>query len=1587
MKRTSLLIAFLCALLVGFGADQALAQNGIVQLDHVNGLVSGTTVANSTPLRFVIRLNNDSGKKCDVAMGWRLTSPDGAVWDSTTMDSCGPFNLDGESILLLRFNQVAAFTRFSTEGQPPDTVGFLGAGSPTSASRQLPIGYNDTAFAVVAWVSNDANAGKHICIDSSWWEPGGVWKWVYNTGIGVEDLFPEWRGLSGEAPTPGQGFCFQFEGGAAPIVLNAAPATLTFNATEGGANPVAQQFNITEQTAQAVAVSLSGYASWIQPTPTSGTTPQAVSVGVNIAGLLPGTYTDTIVVTGVNSTNSPFVVVTLNVTPRPKTLVVAPDTLFFTVQEQGPLPTFQNFAVSEIGAAVIPFTASEATSWITLTNAAGNTPANVRVDVSSSALAPGDYFGTVTFTSAGATNSPLDRTVKLTVTAAPKTLSVVPTVLNFNAIEGGASPAPQSVAVTETGGFPVSFTATENAGWISLTNQDLTTPGGFDVNIDVTGVGEGSYSDTIQVAAAGVTNSPIKVAINLTVSPAEQKLLDLHPDTLYFFSTENGNAPDPEIMTIHQVGGGALSYLASTEAPWIFLSKNAGTTPDSLIVLADIADMTAGVYLDSIRVDANEASNSPQFVYVKLTLEPFLCPTLVISDTFYQVNGEIDQMVMFGDTISLASSGQDMVWWIANPSSAFNIVPLLGTTPQQFAFTYMATKSEPGTYTDCFTVISGISVPEGETQGHLICSTAVSVCVQLTVVGPQCAQLLTSDTLFQFNALEGEPPTPASRTITIYTSDSSNVPVIVSRPMDADWTDLIDEFGDTVSTVSGTTPLTVTMVTRSTGLVPGGYNATCIITSPDESVCTPRAKTFTIHLNVTRDQNSLEDSVIVATSTGTPGGKSTVEVYLANICDVYQGSFQLLYPDQYLDLDSVSFVGSRLPENMFKMIQPDSGSVTISYEALFEGSELPSGSGLMATLYFGISPMTPLGATQHITLGGVNTMTRNCDGAEVVFPSFVGGGIVVDEILTDTICGYVTDEEGMSIEGAVVQLWENWPYGSPIATTTTNENGAFFFGGPHPNPYDVYAFAEGYYPNWKLDNYGTQCGTIKLRKLQDLIPVDRWVDYYCGFATLDDSIALPIGTVVEVKDADGTLAGRQIVTEPGVIRFMPVYRDSAGSAIDEGAETGDMLWFYVNGMIAETSPSEVIYPADYAQVEVCVNGSLRGGKVCQLMEGWNLVSWNVDTPADSITAVLGEIMDCVEVVLGFEGGGLTYDPELEQFSTLWYTDHLSGYWIKVKTGCSPELRLAGSVVPANTPIPVYRGWNLVSYLPEVTLTPLDALNSVNGNLLIAYGYDNGIQVYQPGMGNFNTLEEMMSCHGYWLKVSTDDLLIYPGGDIVPTIAREMPHAAAARMTAATDVNSTIAWVNLYSRDLTVNGRMVKSGSTIEAISPNGTKIGSFRVQRDGQFGFMPVYSDAGLNETVTGLKPGDKFSLRIDGVEVNETITWTTTGDRIELARLTTSAGGTLPGSFSLKQNYPNPFNPSTTISFSLPSKGMARIEIYNVLGKLVAVPFNGSAEAGEHQVVWDGKNETGEAVASGVYFYRLTADNYTDTKKMMLLK
>jgi hypothetical protein len=94
-----------------------------------------------------------------------------------------------------------------------------------------------------------------------------------------------------------------------------------------------------------------------------------------------------------------------------------------------------------------------------------------------------------------------------------------------------------------------------------------------------------------------------------------------------------------------------------------------------------------------------------------------------------------------------------------------------------------------------------------------------------------------------------------------------------------------------------------------------------------------------------------------------------------------------------------------------------------------------------------------------------------------------------------------------------------------------------------------------------------------------------------------------------------------------------------------------------------------------------------------------------------------------------------------------------------------------------------------------------------------------------------------------------------------------------------------------------------------------------------------------------------------------------------------------IPDSFSLEQNYPNPFNPSTRIIYNLPNSCQVSLKIYRIEGELIRTIKDEYQSAGRHEVLWDGKNEQGAAVSSGVYFYTLYADEFVKARKMVLLK
>lgn len=93
------------------------------------------------------------------------------------------------------------------------------------------------------------------------------------------------------------------------------------------------------------------------------------------------------------------------------------------------------------------------------------------------------------------------------------------------------------------------------------------------------------------------------------------------------------------------------------------------------------------------------------------------------------------------------------------------------------------------------------------------------------------------------------------------------------------------------------------------------------------------------------------------------------------------------------------------------------------------------------------------------------------------------------------------------------------------------------------------------------------------------------------------------------------------------------------------------------------------------------------------------------------------------------------------------------------------------------------------------------------------------------------------------------------------------------------------------------------------------------------------------------------------------------------------------PKDYKLYSNFPNPFNPSTKIAFELPKASHVTLTLYDVLGREVAEIADQNYPAGYNEITWNGLNRNGEQASSGVYFYRITADNWSKVKKLMLIK
>jgi len=391
-----------------------------------------------------------------------------------------------------------------------------------------------------------------------------------------------------------------------------------------------------------------------------------------------------------------------------------------------------------------------------------------------------------------------------------------------------------------------------------------------------------------------------------------------------------------------------------------------------------------------------------------------------------------------------------------------------------------------------------------------------------------------------------------------------------------------------------------------------------------------------------------------------------------------------------------------------------------------------------------------------------------------------------------------------------------------------------------------------------------------------------------------------------------------------------------------------------------------------------------------LSAGWNLISWNVDTDVDSTTTILAPVLGKLTVALGFNGGGLTYDPTLPPgFNTLLMMDQFHGYWLKMKD--TAFFAVMGLPVNPQTPIPLAQSYNLVSYLPNAADSVSHALQSVLTNTTVVLGFNGGGLTYDPTIPpEFNTLKVLQPLRGYWLKEKVADTLVYPSGALLAPAPMSPVVVLSRKADQTNGVVPTREWVSMWGDNVYVNHQLLPVGTVVHALDKNGTVCGEFVVQQAGKFGLMAVYRDDPQTEADEGPNPGETFTIALGDAVVPLAFTWHAFGDVIDFTSAVTSAGidvGDVPREFALHQNYPNPFNPSTTIQYDLPKNVHVTLKIFNVLGQEVSTLIDAEQDAGYYRVVWDGSSAHRTSVSTGIYFCSITAGDYRKTLKMLMLK
>ncbi len=497
--------------------------------------------------------------------------------------------------------------------------------------------------------------------------------------------------------------------------LNAQTATvdqssLSFAALVGG-SPVSQTLNVSSSGSD-LAFSTFVNASWLSVSPTSGTTPQALTVTADPTGLSPFTYTGALTIFD-SLGHAVLVKATLTVS----TIGASPAAVTFAYQSGGTIPTATNISLTGQS---ITFTAAAATAsggnWLQVSPVAGTTPATVSAIVNSAVvgpgMSPGTYNGSVTITpTSGATTTPIVVPVTLTVSAAPP-VTVNPASVSLVYQIGGANNAsPQTLTLSSPGTQPVSYgfaaTADPNPSgrvWVAVNPSGGSIPAdgsttatvGYDSTANLPA---GTYNGKVTLfTPGGVPQSqdiPVKLLVSIT------PLLNVPGATLAFNyqvgsplpAGQSVTATSTAVASTSTTGQMRLVITTSTNntGDWLSVPTQNPVTGTPFTITVNPAGLAPGTYSGTVKVTGTGAANGPQTIPVtlKVSNDPQVVAVVNGCNTLIEQAGcpvlfadQTGQTAPLPQTLQLTSSGAALAYTAttATTSCGSSWLALAGTT-------------------------------------------------------------------------------------------------------------------------------------------------------------------------------------------------------------------------------------------------------------------------------------------------------------------------------------------------------------------------------------------------------------------------------------------------------------------------------------------------------------------------------------------------------------------------------------------------------------------------------------------------------------------------------------------------------------------------------------------------------------------------------------------------------------------------------------------------------------------------------------------------------------------------------------------